>query len=603
MTSQRRRMAGVCLGAAIVVTTVAACSSSSKSGGGSGGNGGGGGGTSSGAASSGAGSTKTGGTIYYTNGVRNVEHWDPQRVYIGRDIANESRLFTRTLVQYGTGASTASNTLHPDLATNLGTASNGNKTWKFTLKTGVKWEDGSPVTCADVKYGISRTFATDVIIGGPNYAQQFLNIPTETNAKAAKTFPDAYHGPYANVKPQLYDKAVTCTGQTITFNLKKPVPDFNFTTTLPAFAPVKKSQDKGAKSNYAVFSDGPYKLQGTWQSGKGGTFVRNSQYDPKTDDPTIRRALPDKITILEGIPTETVFDRLLQDQGADQTLVTDRVAPPAYLARVVAQKARFTDPISPFNDYLTPNFTRMTNPVVRKALAMSTNRAGWIQAEGGSVAGTPATGLVNPIVGAAGGYTKFQAFTSPDAGDPAAAKKLMSDAGIKLPYPLHFTYSGGTPTSDNQASALADTWNKAGFKVTLQGLTNTYYNVVQNPANAAKYDVTFAGWGADWPNASTVIPPLFDSRVNLSTASNGNDYGLYKNNSVNTRIDQAYNTADTAKRNAMWGALDQFLAKDVAYIPLDVVKFPRLHGSKVANYVESASTNGYPDLGQLGVKS
>ena len=55
----------------------------------------------------------------------------------------------------GTGTGAESNKLHPDLATDLGTASNNNKTWKFTLKTGVKWEDGSPVTCADVNASVS----------------------------------------------------------------------------------------------------------------------------------------------------------------------------------------------------------------------------------------------------------------------------------------------------------------------------------------------------------------------------------------------------------------------------------------------------------------
>ena len=208
----------------------------------------------------------------------------------------------------------------------------------------------------------------------------------------------------------------------------------------------------------------------------------------------------------------------------------------------------------------------------------------------------PATGLVNPIIGPAGGYKKFSVYPF----NIAEAKKTLQSAGVKLPYPIHVTYSGGTTVTDNQFSALAAAWNKAGFKVTLEGLTNTYYSVIQDPSNAAKYDVTWGGWGADWPNASTVIPSLFDSRVNLSSASNGNDYGLYKNNTVNAMIDAAYNTSDAAKRNAMWANIDEYLAKDVAYVPLDVTKFPRLHGSKVKNYVESASTNGYPDLGQLG---
>ena len=64
-----------------------------------------------------------------------------------------------------------------DLATDTGTASNGAKTWKFTLKDGVKWQDGKAITCEDFKYGASRVFATDVITGGPNYILSYLDVP------------------------------------------------------------------------------------------------------------------------------------------------------------------------------------------------------------------------------------------------------------------------------------------------------------------------------------------------------------------------------------------------------------------------------------------
>ena len=49
----------------------------------------------------------------------------------------------------------------------------------------------------------------------------------------------------------------------------------------------------------------------------------------------------------------------------------------------------------------------------------------------------------------------------------------------------------------------------------------------------------WGGWGADWPSASTDIPPLFDSRVNLTPASNGQDYGYYQNPAINQAIDAA----------------------------------------------------------------
>ena len=579
MTSLNRRVT-ICVIGVVLAVTATACSSSKKKTGTTG---------SGSASGSSAVNTKTGGTLYYLT-KRPVEHWDPQRMYIGRDLADASRLFYRTLTMLK-----PDNTLVPDLATDTGKASDNNKTWTFTLKSGPKWQDGSPITCADFQYGVSRTFAVNTITGGPNYAIQFLNIPTKPDGSSQ------YAGPYTKKGQALYDKAVTCAGNTITFHLRKPVGDFNYAVSgaLAAFGPFKASQEKGAQSNFQIFSSGPYMMQGTWTEGKGGTFVRNPNYDPKSDDATIRRALPDKIVWTEGLTVETVFDRLLKDQGPDKFAVTDRSAPPAYQARVVAQKSRMTNPDTPFVDYLLPNFKKVTNPLVRQALAVATDKTSWITAYGGPSLAKPANSIILPTVA---GYKDFgNVFGAPDSGDPAKAKSLLQQAGVSIPYPIHFTYSGGTPTTDAEASSLKDALDKAGFKVTLEGLTDTYYDVIQNPSNNKKYDLTWAGWGADWPNASTVIPPLFDSRVNLSASSNGQDYGWYANPAMNKAMDDAYAEPDASKRNAMWGDLSEALAKDVAYIPLDIEKFLRLHGSGVTNYSEGPASNGYPELGQIGV--
>ena len=70
--------------------------------------------------------------------------------------------------------------------------------------------------------------------------------------------------------------------------MAKPSGDFNQATTMTAFGAFRADKDQGDKSNYAIFSNGPYKLEGTWTANKGGTFVRNENWDPKTD--TIRKA-------------------------------------------------------------------------------------------------------------------------------------------------------------------------------------------------------------------------------------------------------------------------------------------------------------------------
>jgi peptide/nickel transport system substrate-binding protein len=535
-----------------------------------------------------------GGTLYYLSR-RSAQTFDPQRAYVARDIASQSRLVYRTLTSYPVATGKGATVLVADLATSTGTASDGGKTWTFTLKDGVRWQDGSDISCADMKYGVSRAFATDVITGGPGYAVQFLDIPIDPQGGSA------YKGPYVKdvAKQALFDRAVTCRGKTITFRLSKPIGDFNYTVTMPAFAPYKASLDQGDKSRFAVFSSGPYKIEGTWTEGSGGTFVRNPSWSASTD--TIRKALPDKIVFTEGLTDEVIAQRLISDQGNDRFAVSDSNIPPAMRPTVMANPSMATrteNVDSPFMDYLVPNWKTVTNPKVREAMVFATDKNGWVAANRGTDSGKPSQTLISPSVL---GYKAFNAFNAPDSGDPARSRALLAQAGVKIPYPITLTYLGGTPNSENAADALKAGLDAGGFATKLNELTNSYYDAVQNPANAQRYDLTWASWGADWPSASTVIPPLFDSRINLSGTSNGLDYGSYQNAAVNRGIDAAYATADLTKAAQLWGDLDETIAKDVGYIPLRSQKFYLAWGSGVTGWVDNPALNDYPDLGSLGV--
>jgi len=120
----------------------------------------------------------TGGTLFFYTHSEQFPNLDPQRMYTGRDIALFGSYLMRTLVTYKPAKGAAGTTLVADLATNTGVPTNKAKNWTFTLRPGVTWEDGSPITCADVKYGWSRTFAVDIYQEGPTYPISWLDIPT-----------------------------------------------------------------------------------------------------------------------------------------------------------------------------------------------------------------------------------------------------------------------------------------------------------------------------------------------------------------------------------------------------------------------------------------
>jgi peptide/nickel transport system substrate-binding protein len=538
-----------------------------------------------------------GGTAYFFNGPRNTEHWDPQRMYIGRDLNNSGRLFYRSLVAFPASNDPVEGTTPvPDLATDTGTTEDGGKTWQFTIRDDVKWEDGEPITCEDFAYGASRNFATDVIIGGPaNYLFTYLDIPSGDDGLPQ------YKGPYTGEGQELFDKAVTCDGQTITYKMKKAWPDFPLSAaSLRYLDPYRKDLDKGDANNFEIISNGPYKLDGDWSEGTGATFVRNENWDESTD--TIRKALPDTWEFKEGDEDEAIYEQMFADTGDAQFGVTERRVPPTFFSRIPEAGDRYSTVESPYVDYVLPNFNSpvFKDLACREALKLATNKASWIQAGGGEKAFTPAYSVVNPSVP---GYVENPAFADiPDEGDIDGAKAKLEECSAPKPVKIKFTYSGGTPTSDKQAAALKESWDAAGFQTELDPLEDTYYSVIQKPD--ADFDVTWGGWGADWPSIGTVIPPLFDSRINLTGSSNGNDYGNYKGGpEVDQMIDDAYAQPDVDAAATKWAEVDAKLGEDVAYIPLEITIFNFLHGSKVTGYSNNISVNGYADLALIGVES
>ena len=582
MSSQRRRLAAVTAATALVLG-FAGC-------------GGGGDGDGGGAANNPQERTEAtkGGTVYSLEQAV-TQTLDPQRVYSGRDISYLGNLVYRSWVVFPAGATdkTEGSTPIPDLATDTGQSNEDATEWSFTLKDGPVWQDGQPITCEDFKYGVSRTFATDVITGGPNYILGYLDVPEDADGAPV------YKGPYTGEGQAEFDKAVTCDGNTITYRFKKPWPDFPLAiAALRSFDPYRADQDKGDKSKFGAFSSGPYMLDGEWKEDTGGTFVRNPEWDGTED--TNREANPDSFVFQIGIEPEVIVDRLIANQGDDQTAVTSRNVTPAQYPQITGEVAdRAVNLQSPFSNYLLPNFNRVTNIKVRQALALATNRAAYVGALGGDNASSPSLSIVNP---ATPGYVANANFGEAAGGDVEGAKQLLEESGETLPYPIKFTYPIGSDAADKGFAALKATYDEAGFDVTLDGLdpSGPYYDTIQKPGSDS--DLIWGGWGADWPSVSTVIPPLFDSRINISKASNGQDYGNYDSDAVNAAMDEASAETDLDKANQMWSEVDNMLAEDVGYIPLDISQFYFLHGSNVENYVNSVSSSGYPDLGVISVK-
>jgi peptide/nickel transport system substrate-binding protein len=524
---------------------------------------------------------KPGGTVYVLTQNEQIDQMDPQRAYTGEDLAWMSATIYRSLTayKYSPDNATASG-LVPDLATDIGTASADAKTWTFTLRDGVTFQDGSPITCEDIKYGVSRTFATDVINQGPTYAIAYLDIPKDADGSSS------YKGPYKGTGQDLFDKSIDCSadGKTITFHLAQPVADFNYTVTL-GFSPVPKAADTGESYGVAAppVASGPYQVE-SYTTGNGGklVMVRNPNWNPASD--TYRTALPDKWEFDFGVDPKVIDQRMLASTGNDSTALMYGSLQPENLGVVFKDPTQANDQFTGravsdldiYSRYLWIDVNKVKNPKIRQAMAVALDRSAMKKNLGGDFYGDFADGTIKPNIGQdyapTGLWTDMFGQPIPDTGDVELAKKLIAESGEAAPT-LTYNY-GDTPVRGQEAAIIKASLEAAGFKVNLAPIEpGKYYSVVFDPAKSG--DFGYGGWGADWPNASTVIPPLF-------TQEGGWDLSQVDDAAFNAKVKEAQAQTDRATQASQWQELNKETMQNMWVIPTFFGMQQALMGSGLA---------------------
>jgi len=401
--------------------------------------------------------------------------------------------------------------------------------WQLTLRQGVKFHDGSPMTAEDVGQSI---------------------MDTRNNPKS---------------QMQVYVSSVkdfkVVDDHTLLINFSSPDPVFPVHLTNVVVMPEKLIAEKGREAfAQHPIGTGPYKFV-NWQTDDYLTLAPWEDFwGDKPDFKYVKyQKIPNNSTrvaalisgeaqVAEGVAPAD-FERVKKD--GNLKVVTDPGRRIMYLGLDYSDKTHFpgikgTDK----NPFMDPN--------VRKAISLSINRK--------LIAGKLFDGAVTPagqfLPVSSQAYDKNQQVPQLDA---KQAKQLLADAGYKNGFELRFDSPNDRYLYDSLvAQAIAGFLQKSGVKTTVDAVPMTVF--LSAKLQKHESSMYLLGWGNS--NSLSTWRSVFHC-VDRAKGTGSSNYIQYCNPAADELIDKAYATFDDAQRNQLIRqAYDIAINKDYAYIPL-----------------------------------
>ena len=522
-----------------------------------------------------------GGTItVYLPGDPGPDSLDPTGGWSVTGNSIQQALTSRSLTQYARDEN-GQPVLVPDLATDLGTPNDDFTEWTFTIRDDATWEDGQPVTADEVAFGICRSLDSEAFPSGPGteYSKHYFAGAED------------YEGPYTgkDAKCANYD-AITVDGQDVTIAMSVPFPDMDYWGAFMAMGPAPLG-NASKPPNYGnkPLANGPYKVD-SYKPNEELVLVKNDQWSADSDP--ARHQYADEWVFKFNQDQAKVDEIMLSDNSDSQTAVSTSLGSDKYNDANGQLGERLVQQTSQCVSTLTPDYTKITDINVRKALAYAYPYEDvWIA--GGEVPGVtriPANSIMPPGMA---GKEDFQVDGEQITYDPEKAKQLLADAGVETPYPITMVYYEVDPLAKATQDQVTKGFEASGFKVKAIPVQESPYNVWLDPDSKVNKQLNLRGvnWCSDWPAGSTMLPPLLKGGAVYNTA-------FFDESTVNDKMDEI-NTMPLEEQADAWGALDEEIMTD--YFPIIPTAFRNdlfVFGSMIGNPTGDGSIGApnYKDL-------
>lgn len=450
-------------------------------------------------------------------------------------------------------------------------------TYTVVLKDGLKWSDGSKLTAQDFVYTWQR-------IVNPKTASQYAYLASGVE-NADKI---------AAGKVPVDSLGVTAKGNTLTFKLERPMPQFEYLLTFSNFMPQKESFVNKEGKKYATTSDtalysGPYKVQG-W-NGTNNTFklVKNDNYwDAKN--------VKTKEIDVQVVQKPDTAVQLYKQGKIDRVSISN--TPELYKAnknnKDVVKAPEATTSYLEYNQTGKNKF--LANAKIREALNLATNRKELTDQVTSGVS-TPATGLAPQSLAKTASGEDLAKYVAPGYTFDAAKAAELFKEGLKevgeTSATLTITSDADSPAAKSTLDYLQGSWEKAlpGLKINEKFVP---FQQRVKDSQTQNFDIVVSLWGGDYPEGSTFYDLFKDG------ASYNN--GQFKNDAYTQAVNKAETTdaLNQSARDTDYKNAEADLFKDSNINPLYFRSGYSLQNPKVTGIV--INTTGLNQDWKLAVK-
>ncbi len=435
----------------------------------------------------------------------------------------------------------------PDLAESVERSADGLQ-YRFRLRHGIRFSDGSPLEPEDVLASFRRLFkvrspTADTFYGAIAGADECLKTPDTC------TLP-----------------GVRAEGDAITIELARPDPEFLTKLALPHASILPRTAPPTDAGTVPLPGTGPYQLD-SYDPNDRLSISRNPYFHLWSADAQ-PEGLPDTIDYEFGLEDEAEITAVENGQ-ADWLFDTppqDRLGElGARYARQVHLNPAFAMWFVPLNLHLPP----FDDLRVRQAFNLAVDRTAVLKLFGGDHLAAPSCQILPPGLF---GYTPY----CPYPHDPARARALVQASG-KAGQAVTLV-ADDSPVGRDIGTYLRDVLAELGFDARLRTLSaNIQFTYIQNTANQVQASLT--NWYGDYPSPSNFLTGVFGCSAFQPDSDSSPNISGFCEPALDAAVQRALLAHDAAGIAAVDRAITDAAPAVILFNPsyIDVLS-PNVHG-------------------------